>query len=214
MRIPRCDEELDACVEHRVQERRDVRLSGVVQDESAGGPSLPWCRHRATRAVSVLSMERLELRADGFYEYGLRRPWSDGTVALVLKPMELMEKLCVLVPRPRVHLVRYHGVLAPNHRFRKTVVPPVQKDEQDEGTDGWRPRGGLVPAGGAYVPWALLLKRVWAVDILRCVVCGSRRVLIEVTEPGAVQQILCHLALDSEGPARLPARGPPDEEVA
>ena len=27
--------------------------------------------------------------------------------------MELMERLVALVPRPRVHLTRYHGVLAP-----------------------------------------------------------------------------------------------------
>ena len=102
---------------------------------------------------------------------------------------------------------RYSGA---SSRSASSLSP----QEDGEGPEGWRPRGGLVPAGGAYVPWALLLKRVWRVDILRCVVCGSRRVLIEVTEPGAVQQILCHLALDSEGPARLPARGPPDEEVA
>ena len=46
------------------------------------------------------------------YEYALRRAWSDGTLALVLSPMELMEKLAALVPRPRVHLVRYHGATA------------------------------------------------------------------------------------------------------
>ena len=157
----------------------------------------------------ALSMERLELREDGLYEYGLRRPWSDGTVALVLKPMELMEKLSVLVPRPRVHLVRYHGVLAPNHRFRKAIVPPVEEGEAVEGPEGWRPRGGLVPGTGQ-VLWALLLQRVWAVDVLRFAACGGRRVLIEVVEPGAVEQILAHLQLDTAGPRPAPARGPPD----
>jgi hypothetical protein len=32
----------------------------------------------------------------------------------VLSPLELLEKLAALVPPPRVNLVRYHGVLAPN----------------------------------------------------------------------------------------------------
>ena len=86
-------------------------------------------------------------------------------MALVLKPMELMEKLSVLVPRPRVHLVRTHGVLAPNHRFRRAIVPPVEEGEAVEGPEGWRPRGGLVPGTGQ-VPWAQLLQRVWGVDVL------------------------------------------------
>ena len=35
----------------------------------------------------------------------------------------LMERLCALVPRPRRHLVTYHGVLAPAARLRSRVVP-------------------------------------------------------------------------------------------
>ena len=40
--------------------------------------------------------------------------WADGTCQLVLSPQELLEKLAVLVPPPRLNLVRYHGVLAPS----------------------------------------------------------------------------------------------------
>ena len=36
---------------------------------------------------------------------------------------ELIEKLAALVPPPRLNLVRYHGVLAPNAGFRRLVVP-------------------------------------------------------------------------------------------
>lgn len=36
---------------------------------------------------------------------------TNGTTARKLTPMELMERLVALVPRPRVHLTRYHGVL-------------------------------------------------------------------------------------------------------
>ncbi|MBL7556555.1 MAG: hypothetical protein JNM24_12110, partial [Bdellovibrionaceae bacterium] len=28
-----------------------------------------------------------------------------------------------LVPRPRVHLTRYHGVLGPHYKHRKQIVP-------------------------------------------------------------------------------------------
>ncbi|MBL7671166.1 MAG: transposase [Bdellovibrionaceae bacterium] len=34
-----------------------------------------------------------------------------------------MEKLAALVPRPRVHLTRFHGVLAPNYKHRKLIIP-------------------------------------------------------------------------------------------
>ena len=40
--------------------------------------------------------------------------WSDGTTHLILSPLELIEKLATLVPPPRLNLIRYHGVLAPN----------------------------------------------------------------------------------------------------
>ena len=36
--------------------------------------------------------------------------------------MELMERLVALVPRPRVHLTRFHGVLAPHYKHRKQIV--------------------------------------------------------------------------------------------
>ena len=31
--------------------------------------------------------------------------------------------LAALVPRPRLHLIRFHGVLAPNAKLRAMVVP-------------------------------------------------------------------------------------------
>lgn len=37
--------------------------------------------------------------------------------------MELMERLVALVPRPRVHLTRYHGVLGPHYKYRKQIIP-------------------------------------------------------------------------------------------
>ncbi|HZE98256.1 MAG TPA: transposase [Planctomycetota bacterium] len=59
------------------------------------------------------SAERLERLPDGRIAYGFRKPRPDGSTHVILEPMELMEKLAALVPPPRAHLVRYHGVLAP-----------------------------------------------------------------------------------------------------
>ena len=35
----------------------------------------------------------------------------------------IVEKLAALIPPPRLNLVRYHGILAPNARDRHQVVP-------------------------------------------------------------------------------------------
>ncbi len=57
--------------------------------------------------------ERLHIGADGAVELQLRHPWADGTTSLVFEPTAFLERLAVLVPRPRINLVLYHGVLAP-----------------------------------------------------------------------------------------------------
>ena len=36
-----------------------------------------------------------------------------------------MQRLAALVPRPRLHLIRFHGVLAPNARLRPHIIPNV-----------------------------------------------------------------------------------------
>jgi hypothetical protein len=40
----------------------------------------------------------------------------------VFEPLELLEKLAALTPRPRINLVLYHGVLAPHAGWRARVV--------------------------------------------------------------------------------------------
>jgi hypothetical protein len=39
-----------------------------------------------------------------------------------MSPLEFVQRLAALVPRPRLHLTRYHGVLAPNAKLRARVV--------------------------------------------------------------------------------------------
>jgi hypothetical protein len=51
----------------------------------------------------------------------LKTPWRDGTTHLVMSPLEFMQRLAALVPRPRLHLIRFYGVLAPNAKLRAMV---------------------------------------------------------------------------------------------
>jgi hypothetical protein len=48
----------------------------------------------------------------------LKTPYRDGTTHTVMSPLEFMERLAALAPHPRLHLIRFHGVLAPNARLR------------------------------------------------------------------------------------------------
>ena len=74
---------------------------------------------------------RLSEARDGNIIYRFKKEWSDGTQAVHFTPHEFIEKLVTLIPPPRIHLTRFHGVLAPNHKLRAQVVPPRPKVESD-----------------------------------------------------------------------------------
>jgi hypothetical protein len=45
-----------------------------------------------------LALARLTESTDRQLRYYFRRPWSDGSTALLLEPLELLERLAALVP--------------------------------------------------------------------------------------------------------------------
>jgi hypothetical protein len=67
----------------------------------------------------------------------LKSAFKDGTTHIVMEPLEFMERLAALVPRPRLHLIRFHGVLAPNAKLRREIVPsPSQQATSEEPKTG------------------------------------------------------------------------------
>jgi hypothetical protein len=78
------------------------------------------CRYAGRPALATERLSRLD---DGRLLYRLKQRWRDGTTHVVLEPSELLEKLAALVPPPRFHLVRYHGILGPCASERDRVVP-------------------------------------------------------------------------------------------
>jgi hypothetical protein len=62
--------------------------------------------------------------------YARKRRWQDGTTNVVMRPEVLDERLLALVPRPRGHLVTYHGVPAPAAGLRSRVVPRCEETEE------------------------------------------------------------------------------------
>ena len=71
-------------------------------------------RYAARPAVATQRLTRLP---DGRLHYRLKRPWRDGTTAVVFERQDFIAKLAALVPAPRAHLTRYHGAVV-SDRFR------------------------------------------------------------------------------------------------
>jgi hypothetical protein len=139
-----------------------------------------------------LAQERLTESTSGQLLSRFRRAWSDGSTALLLDPLALLERLAALVPPPRRPLLAYHGLLAPRSAWRAALVPKPARS--DAGADA-----GARPA--RRWPWARLLQRVFGFQVLVCDRCGGpRRILGAVTEPGAVQRGLVALGLAAEPP--------------
>jgi hypothetical protein len=147
---------------------------------------------------------RLKRARHGRLFYGFKQPRPNGTVGIELTPMALLARLAALVPRPRVHLVRYGGVLAPASPLRRGIVPsPAGKPKTRR-------------CGRGRLKWAELLRRVFALDVLACACGATRRVMGSTSSPqvatierGPVsRKILAQLDLDPEPPPITPAREP------
>ena len=123
------------------------------------------CRY-ALRAP--LSQERLSVTGDGQVLLQFRQPWRDGTTHLVFDPVEFMGRLAVLVPRPRINLVLYHGVLAPRAAWRSEVVPRSAPTDNcdDMATETDARDAGRRRARGQC--WAALMQRTFRIDVLAC----------------------------------------------
>jgi len=111
------------------------------------------------------------------------------------------------VPRPRLHLIRFHGVLAPNAKLGALVVPhgPEQATGKSELT---ATESGCTHTRPARISWARLLKRVFQIDLEHCPNCGGQlKIIAAILEAPVIERILRHLGLEARAPPRALARG-------
>ena len=146
---------------------------------------------RLARYVSrpPVSVERLDFTAQGQVRYRLKTPYRDGTTHIVLEPLDFIARLAALVPPPRVHLTRFHGVFAAHAALRAAITP------------GGRGAGARKRAVAPEAPtpkdvrmnWARRLKRVFGIEIEQCARCGGRlKVIASIEEPELIERILAH----------------------
>jgi len=53
---------------------------------------------------------QLSVTDEGTLRYALKHPYANGTTQFLFEPLDFIARLAALVPRPRVNLIRYHGV--------------------------------------------------------------------------------------------------------
>ena len=156
-----------------------------------------------------IALERLILLNDGRLMYRLKKQWRDGTTKIIFEPLELMERLAALVPAPRFNLIRYSGVLAPSASWRRRIIPKEVITESEIVATGSTEENETVKDSQVRTrryEWAELLKRVFAVDVLKCDRCGGRmRILCAVNPPGAIRKILDCIGLPIRPPPISPA---------
>jgi len=144
--------------------RPGVLISAPLSVREAG-----FSLHAATRARAAdeqereallkyilrppLSTEQLLPEPDGLVRLALKKPFSDGTVAVDLDPLSLLCRLVALVSAPRFHTVRYSDVLAAASKWRPLIVP---KPESTARPTQRRPAiSSLRPAAGVRGPLPL-----------------------------------------------------------
>jgi hypothetical protein len=136
---------------------------------------------------------------------------------VVFEPLEFLERLAAMTPRPETNLLICHGVLAPRARWRGRVVvygrpvleptaltAPLGGDPVGTGEKTARPRAWSLAA---------LMHRAFGIDVLACAHCGGRlRLIATLHDPAVIRKILAHLALAHSGSS--PGPGPPESGAA
>jgi len=120
-RVDPADENDDPEASPRVPQHGGMSLHGAVAVPARDRRRLErLCRYVAR---PPLANNRLEECPDGRLALRLKSRWRDGTTHVLMERSELLDRLVPLIPPPRAHLVRYHGILAPCASWRDRIVP-------------------------------------------------------------------------------------------
>ena len=98
---------------------------------------------------------------------------------------------------------------APSARDRDKIVPQQETPE---------PRGEDRDPCPHHMPqrlaWAVLLARVFSIDVSTCDRCGGRmRVIAALTEPASIRRYLQGVGLPAQPPPIAPPRSPPQTKL-
>ncbi len=189
-----------------MSEERNACGTYIPKNDRAGLERM--CRYLLRPPISE---ERLKFKRGQSGEdsviYKLKSEWNDGTKAILLTGEEFIEKIVSIIPQPRIHGTRFHGVLAPHSKQRSLVVPkkvePVSNLKTCSAVSSSNESNKKKPA--ARISWAKLLARVFGFDVEKCSQCGGKiKVLAAILNNDAIKKILNHLGLPTKVPEFIP----------
>jgi len=143
----------------------DAEVRIAARDRAGLERLLRYC------ARPPFALERLERIDEQHVIYRLPRPQQDGTTALSLTPLELIDRLAALIPPPRLHRHRYHGVLAPNSPSRGAASAYAREPPTEVASAPAAPAPST--RSPAHYLWAMLLARLFVSLPLVCPNCGA-----------------------------------------
>ena len=206
-----CDAELTAILE-RIVRRTAKALVGCDEAESEAD---------AFAALQAAEVERRPRFPDPF-KHSRRSAFLEGFslhagVRIHAHDREGLERFCRYAVRPPFALQRLSrgddGRLV--YRMKRPrggslwllLARQAHRPARDTRAAAAGSRGPVPRSLRPQLPWAELLKKVFAIDVLACPDCGGRLKLIAfIAEATVACRILDHLGVDSQGP---PVASPP-----
>jgi hypothetical protein len=91
--------------------------------------------------------------------YELKTLYREGITYVILEPLDFIARLTAPVPRPRVNLTRFHGVLAPNSKYRALVIP-AKRGKGNKRQENGKTDDCTHAKRNTAMTWAQRLKRV------------------------------------------------------
>ena len=171
-----------------------------------------------------MSHDRIDKLPDGRIRLRLKKPWQNGTTHLVLTPLDLLARLAAMVPPPKMHQIRYHGVLAANANLRSTLVPGKQPESGEQlclfDSQGHaKPHPGSSPTPLGRVAWAKLLRRTMGYDLETFPACqGPMKVTRFAFAQSEIMEAVRRYGTEDDLAAMFrdvhPARAPPSPQLS
>jgi hypothetical protein len=168
------------------RDRRDATLQTIPASPAEPHPEVAESSGFSLHAgIAATASQRDKL--EHLARYVSRPPVATERVALtdhgqVRYTLKFIARLAALVPKPRAHLTRYHGVFAPASADRARVVPGTRAAAGHDAHNCGEPSATVRQRS---LTWAQRLKRVFSIEIETCRRCGGRlRVIASIEHSG------------------------------
>ncbi len=121
--------------------------------------------------------------------YDVNKNPQNSQPPLSLTATELLDKLAHLIPPPRRHRHHYHGMLAPNSKYRSRITQFANlefkatkvishSEIKSEDFNSKAKTDSLLTPKKSSIGWAKLIRKVYEVDPLKCEQCGETMKII------------------------------------